>query len=102
MDIKIQVGISWLWFFPGVSISRYIFHEGKFAQFGDYFRNWGQHLEDAKKGNFSLQKQKKKVKRGTPNLTSPYGASLYFFLRKKKMLKKVSHHQEQHPEVGLS
>ena len=28
IHIKIEVGISWLWFFPEVSISRYIFHEG--------------------------------------------------------------------------
>ena len=50
-----------------------------------------------KKGHFFTTKTKKKVKKGTPNLTSTYGASLYFFLKKKK-----SHHQGQHPEVGLS
>ena len=50
----------------------------------------------------------KKVKKGTPNLTSPLydGASLHFmggfFLRKKILKKNTSHHQRQHPEVALS
>ena len=30
MDVKFQ-GILWLWFFPGVSISRYIFPRGRFS-----------------------------------------------------------------------
>ena len=37
MDVKIQ-GILWLWFFSGVSISRYIFPGGKFAQL--FFSEW--------------------------------------------------------------
>ena len=32
MDVKIR-GVPWLWFFPGVSVSRYIFPKGKFEEF---------------------------------------------------------------------
>ena len=36
MGVIIQ-GVCWLWFFPGVSILRYIFPGGKFAEF-TFFR----------------------------------------------------------------
>ena len=32
MNVKIS-GVPWLWFFPGVTISRYIFPGGEFAEF---------------------------------------------------------------------
>ena len=38
-----------------------------------YFRNWGQHPEDTEKGIFHYSK----VKKGTPNLTSPYVHRLF-------------------------
>ena len=37
---RLNKDISWSWFFPGVSISRYIFHEGKFA-----YTDWGYIVE---------------------------------------------------------
>ena len=57
-----------------------------------YFRNWGQHPEDTKKGTFSLQK----VERDTPNLTSPNVHSQFTIVLKKIIP------WEQHPEVILS
>ena len=57
---------------------------------GVYFRNWGQHLKDAKKVFFHY---KKNVKKDIPNLTSSYEASLYFFekkIKKKKVIIKGS------------
>ena len=57
--LKYLSGVQWSW--VGSNLMR------------GYFRNWGQHPEDTKKGTSSL----KKVKKGTLNLTSLYVDSLF-------------------------
>ena len=62
-----------------------------------YFRMQGQHLEYTKRALFHY----KKIKKGTPNLTSPYDHSLFTIVLIKQIFEKIGH-PGQHPEVGLS
>ena len=44
----------------------------------------------------------KKVKKGTPNLSSPYVHSLFQIVLIKQIFEKKISHQGQRPEAGLS
>ena len=50
----------------------------------DYFRNWGQRPKGIKRALFHC----KKVKKGTPNLTSPYVHSLFTVVLIKQICEK--------------
>ena len=63
----------------------------------DYFRNWGLRQEDTKKGHF----HNKKVKKGTPNLTSPYVHSFFTTVMTKQFFEK-NNSPGQRLEIGLT
>ena len=79
MDIKIQVGISWLWFFPGVSIS-ISFMRANLLSLGVIVEIEGSIRKMQKRALFHY---KKKLKR-TPLIWPPPMEPLYIFVFKKK------------------
>ena len=71
----------WFWVFKKWSFNSF---ETSIRLATDYSRNWGQRPKDTKKALFHY----KKVKKGTPNLTSPFIHSLFTIVLIKKFFEK--------------